>query len=442
MLQEAPAQEGAVSRAAQQTKMGLFSCLSPGPVSDSPFKEEVSQLTSELAVAKKNVVQLQTELQGLQVERVLLLSELNAKPGSPSKQDAATEMPGVSVAIQVKPPVTQESRIPRPTGEETKEVDSAKSPVKSRIPPAPIAPPAGGELACCSPGHSPGRSTAQRTPPRSPTRSTRKLLSTDLTAPAPAPAPATAPGSAAASPRGLVLAVGPNRAASLPEPVLISPRANACSYRASAGENAGASSEQQRSEVLQQQLKVAEAFRLSLEAELRDLRFANNNLQTQMLSLQTKFEKTVEDQVKELERLNHLRKEGQGSHDQAVQQVYTLKRQLSSSEKACNAAKHTAEAVAKQAEVQEQKLQQAAAELVIAREQISTCMEELAKKGNETSSLATQMQAAQEQAAQLTTRVKQVRLRHHAVPMGRPLGEEAVSQPTVWWTAEHALCSQ
>jgi chromosome segregation ATPase len=160
--------------------------------------------------------------------------------------------------------------------------------------------------------------------------------------------------------------------------------------------------------VLQQQLKVAEAFRASLEADLRDARFANTNLQTQMLSLQTKFEKTVEQQLGEVERLMKLRKEGQDAHEQALQQVAALKHQLELQSLACASAQRDAAAAAKHAVEQEQKLQQAQAEVAAVREELAGCVAELQQRSGECSELTEKLQAAQQRAQAADVRVLQL----------------------------------
>jgi hypothetical protein len=101
---------------------------------------------------------------------------------------------------------------------------------------------------------------------------------------------------------------------------------------AEAGALAEASS-QARADLLSNQLKVAEAFRQSLESELRDLRFKNAGLQTQVLTLQTKLERAVEAQVDELDRMQRLRKAAGGTPDsrgyeEALAQVADLEHKL------------------------------------------------------------------------------------------------------------------
>jgi chromosome segregation ATPase len=161
-------------------------------------------------------------------------------------------------------------------------------------------------------------------------------------------------------------------------------------------------------EVLQQQLKVTEAFRTSLEAELRDARFANTNLQTQMLSLQTKFEKTVEQQLAEVERLIKLRREGQDAHEQAAQQVAALKHQLELQGQATASAQREAQAAAKHAAEQEQRTQQAEAEVASVREELAGCTAELETKRGECSELAEQLQSMQQRAQSADVRVLQL----------------------------------
>jgi chromosome segregation ATPase len=201
--------------------------------------------------------------------------------------------------------------------------------------------------------------------------------------------------------------MGALRVPSLPDATaLASPKAAGSEQQGAAAAPAAGSA--QRVEVLQQQLKVTEAFRTSLEGELRDARFANTNLQTQMLSLQTKFEKTVEQQLAEVERLIKLRREGQDAHEQAIQQVHTLKHQLELQGQATASAQREAQAAAKHAAEQEQRTQQAEAEATHVREELAGCTAELEQKRGECSALAEQLQAVQQRAQSADVRVLQL----------------------------------
>lgn len=378
--------------------MGLLSCFAPSQQDDTDhLSQQVQELKVALASAQKQVTQLQAD-------RSQLLHDLASRPVTPFKQDAATEMATVSVAVQVKPPVIIESRIPRPTGEDVKEVDGSKAPAKTRIPAPPLAvPPATATDAAAEPAlarsPSPSRSACRSpclSPPRSPTRSSRNLLTSEPAAAAQR-APSSAAGdaalSAAASPEAVQLAVGALRAPSFPD---------------AGADHLSAAPAAQRVEVLQQQLKVAEAFRTSMEAELRDARFANTNLQTQMLSLQTKFEKTIEEQLREVERLITLRKEGQDAHEQAQQQVAALKHQLELQGQACASAQREAAAAAKHAAEQEQRMQQAQAAEARVCEELASCVAQLEQRSKECSELAEKLQAAQQRAQAADVRVLQL----------------------------------
>uniref|UniRef100_A0A383W847 Uncharacterized protein n=1 Tax=Tetradesmus obliquus TaxID=3088 RepID=A0A383W847_TETOB len=378
--------------------MGLLSCFAPSQQEDTDhLSQQVQELKVALASAQKQVTQLQAD-------RSQLLHDLASRPVTPFKQDAATEMATVSVAVQVKPPVTIESRIPRPTGEDVKEADGIKTPAKTRIPAPPLAvSSATATDAAAEPAlarsPSPSRSACRSpclSPPRSPTRSSRNLLTSEPAAAAqraPSAAAGDAALSAAASPEAVQLAVGALRAPSFPD---------------AGADHLSAAPAAQRVEVLQQQLKVAEAFRTSMEAELRDARFANTNLQTQMLSLQTKFEKTIEEQLREVERLITLRKEGQDAHEQAQQQVAALKHQLELQGQACASAQREAVAAAKHAAEQEQRMQQAQAEEARVREELASCVAQLEQRSKECSELAEKLQAVQQRAQAADVRVLQL----------------------------------
>jgi hypothetical protein len=398
---------GSVSAAAATPgNMGLFSCLVPSQQQASDrVSQEVQELRLALASAQKHVTQLQAD-------RSQLLHDLASRPVTPSKQDAATEIATVSVAVQVKPPVTMESRIPRPTGEDAKDADGSKAPAKTRIPAPPIAVSAVAVAEATAAAEVQLGRSPLHSPARSPSRSLHNLLS-DESMPAAQRAPSAAAGEvveaplpAAASPRGVQLAVGALRVPSHPDAAaLVSPKAAGSEQQGVAAPAAGTV---QRVEVLQQQLKVTEAFRTSLEAELRDARFANTNLQTQMLSLQTKFEKTVEEQLAEVERLMQLRKEGQDAHEQAIQQVHALRHQLELQGQATASAQREAQAAAKHAPEQEQRVQQAEAEVARVREELAGCAAELEQRRVECSELAEQLQAVQQRSQSADVRVLQL----------------------------------
>eukprot|EP00775_Hariotina_reticulata_P010342 gene10341-10499_t len=84
----------------------------------------------------------------------------------------------------------------------------------------------------------------------------------------------------------------------------------------------------QRPDVLQHHLKIAEAVRQSLEADLRDARFSTSTLQTQVLGLQSKCEKLVEQQVMEIEKLDEVRKEAVKAREGAMAEVQQLRQRL------------------------------------------------------------------------------------------------------------------
>jgi hypothetical protein len=209
-----------------------------------------------------------------------------------------------SVAVQAKPPVECESRIPRhddgpalrPSAHSTPRVSMHDVCVStSAVAGAGNAPPSPGALRSPK-GCVPRSPKAGKSSP-SPTRSMWKSR-----IPA-SPSPDGIRRSQSARHAAAAAAAAPAAPeADLPARTLAEHLSSdgGCSSQTSsdAGASAAAaSSSQARAEFLSNQLKVAEAFRQSLEGELRDLRFKNAGLQTQVLSLQTKLERSVEAQV-------------------------------------------------------------------------------------------------------------------------------------------------
>ncbi|KAF6262554.1 hypothetical protein COO60DRAFT_1624947 [Scenedesmus sp. NREL 46B-D3] len=133
-------------------------------------------------------------------------------------------------------------------------------------------------------------------------------------------------------------------------------------------------------------------------------------LATQMFSLQTKFEKTIEEQLCEVERLITLRKEAQDAHEQAIQQVHALKHQLELQGQACASAQREAAAAVQQAAEREQQKQQAEAEAEMAnvREELAAHAAELGQRRGECKELAEKLQVAQQRSQSADVRVLQL----------------------------------
>lgn len=103
-----------------------------------------------------------------------------------------------------------------------------------------------------------------------------------------------------------------------------------------------ASSHAQRADLLAHQLKVTEAFRQSLESELRDVRYEKVALQNEVLGLQTRLEKSLGAQVHEIDKLQRLRKgvaaggggSGSADYEGLLEQLSEMQQQLADSEAA------------------------------------------------------------------------------------------------------------
>lgn len=231
-----------------------------------------------------------------------------------------------SVAVQAKPPVECESRIPRP--EETTapgKLSAAGMATARRLNASQVST---SDVSLGSPA-APAGSTA----PVTSAPSARSMARSRIPA-SPSPDAAAMRRSTSARQPASTLAAATEDAACGPSSNTSS-EAGAC---AEAGALAEASS-QARADLLANQLKVAEAFRQSLETELRDLRFKNAGLQTQVLTLQTKLERAVESQVDELDRMQKLRKAAGGTPDsrgyeEVLAQMAVLERKLEVAEAA------------------------------------------------------------------------------------------------------------
>lgn len=304
--------------------MGLLRCLSPGASSmkEREAKNELRQVKAQLAAAKITIADLK---QG-------------ATCGE-SRIGTGVAPTMTSVAVQAKPPVECESRIPRPDETGPLKPSAAGAGSKFSTPCVSVndtsvgtSAVAAGSTVPISPGalqspgvagSSPSRSMFRsRIPPSPSPEAMRRTNSARQSAPAAPFGTAT-----------LTAAAGTDTAedaAFAPRPMTTS-EAGACAAGALAE-----SSHQARADLLANQLKVAEAFRQSLESELRDLRFKHAGLQTQVLTLQTKLERSVEAQVDELDKIEKLRK-GAGSTDsrgyeEALAQLAVLKRKLATTE--------------------------------------------------------------------------------------------------------------
>lgn len=229
-----------------------------------------------------------------------------------------------SVAVQAKPPVECESRIPRP--EETTapgpKPSAAGTATARQLNASQVST---SDVSLGSSPEAPGGSTA----PVSSTPSARSMARSRIPAsPSPEAAAMCRSTSARQHASTLVPCQHTEDAACGPSSNTSS-EAGAC---AEAGALAEASS-QARADLLANQLKVAEAFRQSLESELRNVRFKNAGLQTRVLTLQTKLERAVEAQVDELDRMQKLRKAAGGTPDsrgyeEALTQMAVLERKL------------------------------------------------------------------------------------------------------------------
>lgn len=311
--------------------MGMFACFAtPAPTIQK--QEHLQKVTNELTAAKSLVTQLQQELQQVHTDHTQLLQQVSK---APTKQDAATSMPLAVVEGQAKPPVILESKNPQPTGRQqhsiTSRIASPEVAIKSRIPTHPA-------------GISAENGSSSRAP--------KEVVSE----------------SPKADSAGFIRAGRSGQDTQW-----------ACHNDSSS--LAEVAELEQRIVMLQQQHKVAEAFRASLEAQLRDARFANSSLQTQVLSLQTKFEKTVEEQVSELERLEMLCKDGQLRYDAVASELAQLKQDSSAAEELV-ACRSQLDAALSQVADREVQLVQVTSELHKTQQQLADVREQLATTQN------------------------------------------------------------
>lgn len=293
---------------------------------EKELRSELRQVKAQLAEAK------------------ITIADLKQGAALSSDDRIGTAPMMTSVAVQAKPPVECESRIPRPDDSATPKVSvagrsSSFSTPRVSVTDAATGIPAtaGGAAAPVSPGAPRSPQAGFKSPTPGSSSPARGILRSRIPAsPSPEPLrrsqsckskPTTTGGAtvagAAASPAASSAAAAPDAAAAAPE----SP--------SEAGAAAGAfaaSSSQARADFLSNQLKVAEAFRQSLESELREVRFKNSALQTQVLALQTKLERSMEAQVDEIAKYEKLRK-GAGSADsrgyeEALGELAALRRKL------------------------------------------------------------------------------------------------------------------
>jgi hypothetical protein len=275
--------------------MGLLKCLSPraSSMKEKDLNYELRQVKAQLAEAKITIADLK---------------EGHAYEGRIGTSIAATK---TSVAVQAKPPVECESRIPRPDETSALKPSAHNTPRVSlhdvcvgtsatsgagNPPPSPgsLRGPKGGvprSPKASNPSPSPTRSMWKSRIPASPSPDgVRRSQSARRPAAPPAAAAPCAPGHTDTADAGLLTGTLADH--------LTEDNGPSSQTSSDAGASAAAaSSSQARAEFLSNQLKVAEAFRQSLESELRDLRFKNAGLQTQVLSLQTKLERSMEEQV-------------------------------------------------------------------------------------------------------------------------------------------------
>ncbi|KAF8073029.1 hypothetical protein HT031_000690 [Scenedesmus sp. PABB004] len=202
-------------------------------------------------------------------------------------------------------------------------------------------------------------------------------------------------------------------------------------------------------EPLAQQLRVAEAFRASLEAALRDARFANSALQTQVLGLQTKLEAVVEAQVAELEKLNRVRADNADSHDAAVRQAAALRQQLAAAQSDAAAAAKGADAAARAQRDAEQRAAQLESELSGARAELAAAMLEVARADSHTGEVLQQAAAAQGAAAAAEERARAAAAEHaqavqrlEAEVRGQRSIYDATVQEFLALSAQHAQLKQ
>jgi hypothetical protein len=280
---------------------------------------KASKLKKELSSTQREVKDLKAQLADAKVKLAGLVD--GAAHSSSSSEDrigteVAHETPHVtstaSVAVQAKPPVEVESRIPRTStnsggsssmGEEAA-VHVTAARVPSRLGASTSSSSSSQRGAKLAPGSSPARGSASKS--RIPPSPAKPARTTPRTYPRATKAAAAAAGTATQQTPS---------------------EAGAAAFTAS--------SRMQRADWLASQLKVAEAFRSSLEGELRDARFENVTLQTQVLSLQSKLERALGAHVLELDTRQALRRgSGGGHYEAALAALAAVQTQLADSESA------------------------------------------------------------------------------------------------------------
>jgi len=305
--------------------MGLLKCLSPrsNSMKEKELRSELRQVKAQLAEAK------------------ITIADLKQGAALSSDDRIGTAPMMTSVAVQAKPPVECESRIPRPDDSATPKVSvagrsSSFSTPRVSVTDAATGKPAtaGGAAAPVSPGAPRSLQAGFKSPTPGSSSPTRGILRSRIPA-SPSPEPLRRSQSCKSKPT----TTGGAAAGAAPSPAAPSTAADTAAAaspestsEAGAAGAFAASSSQARADFLSNQLKVAEAFRQSLESELRDVRFKNSALQTQVLALQTKLERSMEAQVDEIAKYEKLRK-GAGSADsrgyeEALGELAALRRKL------------------------------------------------------------------------------------------------------------------
>lgn len=279
--------------------MALFRCLSPSADSlkERDLRSELQQAKAQLAEAKITIADLK---QGAALrdsgEHDRIGTAVAAAPAAPTK---------TSVGVQAKP--LYESRIPRP--DETGAVKfsapgslgaaaAAATGLRVSMTDAsteagcgigssnstPQSPSAGGIAGAAAIGRSPSRNARAPLPKsRIPASPSPDLLAVRRTQSA---KHSSTPGAPAASSEqdnnNSNQQQDDNQQQQQPTPHPTRSSGGDSSHCSSDGGAAAASSSLARAEFLQNRLKVEEAFRLSLESELQELRFRNAGLQTQV----------------------------------------------------------------------------------------------------------------------------------------------------------------
>lgn len=252
--------------------MGLLKCLSPRASNskEGTLRCELQQVKAQLAEAKITIADLK---QGAAIDGRISTSI------TPST---------CSVAVQAKPPVECESRIPRPD-----EVPAVKSTGTGPTPRVSVNDVSIGTSAAPNSREPPVSPGALRSPKGGFASPTRGLFKSRIP---PSPSPEGPRRSHSLRQSGVSTAsAAPSTAGVVGAPITLAAALEAAeggsnleavpNSHSSSDAGAGAlaeSSSQARADFLANQLKIADAFRQSLESELRDLRFKNAGLQTQV----------------------------------------------------------------------------------------------------------------------------------------------------------------